>query len=68
MVQFLTRDRAAAHLTARGIDTTSQALADLAHRGNGPRYAIIRGRAVYRLDDLDTWLSKFFECDTTEAA
>lgn len=68
MLDYLTRSRAAEHLTARGIPTTAQALADLAHRRTGPRYAIVRGRAVYRTADLDQWLAQHFERDAQQVA
>lgn len=67
MVAYLTRSRAAEHITECGIPTSSQALADLAHRGEGPKYAIVRGRAVYRLVDLDNWLAAHFEHDAKVA-
>jgi hypothetical protein len=58
MNQYLLRRRAAEYLGERGIPTTAQALADQASRGAGPRYAIVRGRAVYTAEDLDSWLAE----------
>ena len=60
MQQYLTRPIAADWLTARGPKTTTQALADLAHNGGGPRYGIVRGRAVYLESDLEAWLAGQF--------
>ena len=56
--QYLLRRRAAEYLSERGIPTGAQALADLASRGIGPHYAIVRGRAVYTAEDLDRWLAE----------
>jgi hypothetical protein len=58
MNQYLIRRRAAEYLGERGIPTTRQSLADQACRGIGPRYAIVRGRAVYTAADLDSWLAE----------
>ena len=58
---FITRNETAAVLTSLGLKTNSQALADMAHDGVGPRYAIIRGRALYRREDVETWLKTEFE-------
>jgi hypothetical protein len=55
--QYLLRKRAAEYLGERGIPTTAQALADQASRGAGPKYSIVRGRAVYTAEDLDSWLA-----------
>lgn len=57
MQQYLLRRRAAEYLGDRGIPTTAQALADQASRGAGPKYSIVRGRAVYTAEDLDSWLA-----------
>ena len=58
MDKYLLRRAAAEYLGERGIPTAAQALADLASRGTGPRYAIVRGRAVYTAEDLDSWLAE----------
>jgi hypothetical protein len=57
-MQYLTRPRAAEHLTSCGAETTAQGLADRASKGTGPRYSIINGRALYTKADLDTWLAE----------
>ena len=54
--KFLTRDAAAAYLSAQGIELTGQSLADLAYRGRGPRFAIVNGRAVYTVEWLTAWI------------
>lgn len=58
--EFLLRDLAAKHLTKKGVPTTSVALANLASKDEGPPYALISGRAVYREADLDAWLADQF--------
>jgi hypothetical protein len=57
-MKYLSRSHSAQYLTNQGIKTTPQALADEASRGTGPRYAIVRGRAVYTAEDLDIWLAE----------
>lgn len=61
MITFLTRTQAAKYLSERGISVSTKTLNKLGWLGNGPRYALIRGRAVYRPDDLDAWLTVQFE-------
>jgi hypothetical protein len=55
MSRFLTREEAAAHLSARGLKITETTLQKLATSGGGPRYAIFGNRALYRPADLDAW-------------
>ena len=55
---FLTRPRAAEYLTAAGVYTTAQGLADRATDGTGPAYSIVSGRAVYTAEALDAWLAE----------
>jgi hypothetical protein len=64
--RYLTRRLAADHLTARaeGRQFTVQALADMASDGEGPPYAIVRGRALYRVEDLERFLAEQFEQPT----
>jgi hypothetical protein len=61
MQMFITRPQTAEHLTSMGYRSTSQGLADMAHNGVGPPYAIVRGRALYRREDVETWLKAEFE-------
>jgi hypothetical protein len=61
-LHFLTRQQAADDLTSMGKRTTSQGLADMAHNGEGPHYSIVRGRALYRREDVEAWLKAEFEC------
>ena len=42
----------------RGIPMTPQRLADLASDKAGPRYVIINGRALYTVEDLDSWVAE----------
>lgn len=55
---FLPRDKATQLLIAAGAVKGKSALADLAARGAGPRYRIVRGRALYRREDLEAWLAE----------
>lgn len=54
------RDRrlAAEYLTAQGVRTTAQGLADRASDGTSPRYSIVNGRALYTEADLDAWIDE----------
>jgi hypothetical protein len=57
-VELLTRPLAARYITAAtSIPTSSQALADLHRRGRGPKFSILRGRAVYTKQGLEEWLA-----------
>lgn len=57
-MRYRTRQLAAEFLTAQTtIRITEQALADKAHRGTGPKYTIVNGRALYTEGDLLTWVS-----------
>jgi hypothetical protein len=58
---FITRDQAAGLLSTMGLRATAQGLADMAHDGVGPPYAIVRGRALYRREDVESWLKTEFE-------
>jgi len=56
---FKTRNGAAQYLTGvLGHEVTAQSLADRAHDGTGPAYAIINGRALYKVEDLDAWVAE----------
>jgi len=52
---LLTRDCAAAGLTAAGYPTATATLATKASRGGGPLYRTYSGRALYRWADLLAW-------------
>ncbi len=52
---LLTRNTAAASLTAVGYITASATLATKASRGGGPLYRTYSGRALYRWADLLDW-------------
>jgi hypothetical protein len=54
--KYLTREVAAAFITAQGIATTERALSDLAYRGRGPKFSHVRGRAVYTQEGLMAWI------------
>jgi hypothetical protein len=54
---YFIRARAAAYLTQLGIPSTAQGLADMASDGRGPTYGLLNGRAVYTVENLNTWVS-----------
>ena len=56
-MEYLTRQRASEYLTDKGLPTTAQGLADQASDGKGPKYGLVRGRALYVQADLDAWLA-----------
>jgi hypothetical protein len=58
MPHYRTRRLAAEYLSAQGVSTTEQGLADHASRGKGPKYGIVNGRAVYTDADLDSWIAE----------
>jgi predicted DNA-binding transcriptional regulator AlpA len=42
---------------ARYVNMSRQAMSDMRHRGQGPRYSKLSARAVrYRRSDLDEWI------------
>ena len=55
MQQFLTREEAAAYLTARGLKITKTTLQKLATVGGGPDYSIFGNRALSTIEQLDRW-------------
>lgn len=38
------------------------------HQHRGPKSALVAGRIVYRLEDVDRWLDEQFENDPTNTA
>lgn len=51
------------------LGVTSQTLAQMAHRGTGPRYSKPSGRLVrYHVDDLDAWLRDHSRVSSLEPA
>lgn len=58
IVEFLTRPLAAKYVSQKtSIPTSPQALADLHRRGRGPAFSILRGRALYTQENLDSWIA-----------
>lgn len=55
MQRYLTRDEAAAYLTAKGLKITKTTLQKLATTGGGPEYAIFGNRALSTQEQLDRW-------------
>jgi hypothetical protein len=53
--RLLTREQAAAELTAAGYPTKAKTLATKATRGGGPPYRTYSGRALYRWGDALEW-------------
>jgi hypothetical protein len=52
---LLTREAAAAALTAAGYPVAPKTLATKATRGGGPSYSLFSGRALYRWGDALDW-------------
>jgi hypothetical protein len=52
---FLTRDQAAAALTAAGFPVRPKTLATKASRGNGPRFHRFGAKPLYRWGDCLSW-------------
>ncbi len=52
---LLTREAAAAALTAAGYPVSPRTLATKATRGGGPPYSLFSGRALYRWGDAIEW-------------
>ena len=55
---YLTRDKSTAFVRDCGVPIGDGTLADLASRGDGPRYSIINGRTLYQTKDLLAWLAE----------
>jgi hypothetical protein len=53
--QYLTRDEAAAYLTAKGLRISKTTLQKMATTGGGPEYAIFGNRALSTPSQLDRW-------------
>lgn len=53
--RLLTRDQAAAELTAHGFPVAAKTLATKASRGGGPKFYKFGPRAMYKLPDLLRW-------------
>jgi hypothetical protein len=53
--RFKSRSEAAGYLTGRGLPITKSTLQKLACTGGGPTYRIWGNRAVYAVDDLDSY-------------
>lgn len=51
MEQYLTRAEAAEILRS-----STDTLARWAYKGEGPRYVVTRGKALYRRSDIEAWL------------
>jgi len=56
LTRYLTRDQATKFLRQQGIPMGRTALEKLAVRGDGPRYVIINGRALYEAADILAWI------------
>jgi hypothetical protein len=56
---YMTREKATEFIrTDCGIPIGDSRLGDLVHRGGGPRYSIINGRALYTAKDLLAWIAE----------
>ena len=56
-MKFLPRREATEFLRGHGVPVGDGALKDHAYRGEGPRYCIVNGRALYTEADLLDWLA-----------
>lgn len=56
--RFWDRQTTAEKLTELGIVTTTSGLAQDASEGRGPPYVLIRGRALYRPEEVERWISE----------
>ena len=61
MQDLHTRKEAAAYLQGRGLPVTEGSLDQLVSRGDGPEYAIVLSKAVYRQSALDNWIDRCLE-------
>jgi hypothetical protein len=68
--QYLTREEAAAYLTARGLKITKTTLQKYATTGGGPKYVIFGCRALSTPEELDRWAESKLKprVSTSEAA
>lgn len=57
MTDYLSRGDAAAFLQQKGVPVTAGQLAKLASSGRGPSYSRFGKHALYRPEDLLTWLA-----------
>jgi hypothetical protein len=58
MATYMVRDRATKFLKQQGVPVGETQLAGLARGGEGPRYYIINGRALYTENDLLDWIKQ----------
>lgn len=56
MKSFKLRAAATEYLRSKGVPLATRALDNMASAGTGPKYSIVRGRALYAEVDLDEWL------------
>jgi hypothetical protein len=54
--KYMSRTAAAEYISAQGIQVSERTLTDLAYRGRGPKFAHVRGRAVYTVEWLMAWI------------
>lgn len=60
MTEFLTRQKAAEFLQTLGLKVSKRSLEMAAMRKDGPHYALVAGRAMYKPDDLRKWVDERF--------
>ena len=63
---YLTRCEAADHLQSKGVRYTAATLAKLASTKQGPLFTKIGRRALYRADDLDSWVEEKAQAGLTQ--
>lgn len=68
--EFMTREEVAGYLSLRGIFTTSENLAGMAHRGTGPQhYRITQSRDVlYKRAEVEGWLAAKYPACVRDSA
>jgi hypothetical protein len=57
MPTYLDRNGATCFIRGEGVPMGNTALANQASNGDGPKYSIINGRALYQREDLLKWIS-----------
>lgn len=65
---YKTRLRATQFLAEQGLPVSAKTLGHMASRGEGPPYAVINGRAVYRVDELERWVTEAVDRNTRRRA
>ena len=65
---YKTRERATQFLAEKGLPVSAKTLGHWASRGDGPPYALINGRAVYKVAELERWVNEAVDRSTRRRA